>query len=297
MTFNGSSHYYQVVNNVDGSSNKTPKLLKPTKEISISAWIKVSSVTSEVQVFGCLQKAGNIIVGDGGLGMWEGFDGLQAQGLSDTNDAGYGMVLFNSSGSIKLGFKARTSTSGTSLVRADSTFTITANTWTHVAISYASGVGTRFYKNGALINTSTTFTGDLDYTLHAQPARIGTDDYATEKYNGAIESVFVWSRAISVAEGGMLYDNPYGIFDCTDMGDMAAFALRGFVDIPSAGVRGGGAATVAKVSTVPITSAGATGGGAARLCLKTPVLGQVSGQTPLLPRNPTVRRSLLALAA
>jgi hypothetical protein len=76
------------------------------------------------------------------------------------------------------------------------------NTWSHIAVSYTSAVGgstLRFYVNGALV---TTVSGPNQNILAGnQPLRIGSSNaQISEGFNGRIDEVRVYSRALSASE-------------------------------------------------------------------------------------------------
>jgi len=76
------------------------------------------------------------------------------------------------------------------------------NTWSHIAVTYTTAAGgstLRFYVNGALV---TTVTGANQNILAGnQPLRIGNSNaQISEGFNGLIDEVRVYNRALSAAE-------------------------------------------------------------------------------------------------
>jgi chitodextrinase len=89
-------------------------------------------------------------------------------------------------------------TSGGNDVAADSSSAVPTSTWTHLAVTY-DGSTLRLYQNGSLVGSSAnagtilTSTGDL---------RIGGDSIWGEWFNGLIDEVRVYNRALSASEIG-----------------------------------------------------------------------------------------------
>jgi hypothetical protein len=73
---------------------------------------------------------------------------------------------------------------------------IALNVWTHLAATY-DGTTLRLYVNGALAG-STPLTGPLDTTTG--PLRIGGNAIRSEWFNGLIDEVRVYNRALTQGE-------------------------------------------------------------------------------------------------
>jgi hypothetical protein len=150
-----------------------------TGDISISAWIKPVSYGSG----GYTDLAGSVFDfrSSAGTGEW----------LLIFNDAGKLIVWQNG-------------------VAYTSTTTISLNTWTNIIISRKSGT-TSFYINGSLNGTfadtenfqsqSFTFGGPVD----------NPSDPDFLHYNGNIDEVGVWNRALSASEVTLLYNSGTGL--------------------------------------------------------------------------------------
>jgi beta-lactam-binding protein with PASTA domain len=97
----------------------------------------------------------------------------------------------------------RTSSAGPDRGIQGGTARLPLNAWSHIAVTYstAAGVGStlRFYVDGALVNT---ITGPNQNILQAnQPLRIGNSNAPiSEGFNGLIDEVRVYNRALSGAE-------------------------------------------------------------------------------------------------
>jgi hypothetical protein len=81
-------------------------------------------------------------------------------------------------------------------ISASGTAALGLNVWTHLAATY-DGAMLRLYVNGALAG-STALTGSLDATTG--PLRIGGNSVRSEWFNGLIDEVRVYSRALSQSE-------------------------------------------------------------------------------------------------
>jgi hypothetical protein len=70
------------------------------------------------------------------------------------------------------------------------------NAWTHIAVTY-DGANMRFYIGGSLVGTKAQ-TGSI--AAGNQPLRIGGNNMSGEFFNGLIDEVRVYNRALSAAE-------------------------------------------------------------------------------------------------
>ena len=70
------------------------------------------------------------------------------------------------------------------------------NTWSFVAVTY-DGATIRVYLNGTQISTSNRTT---TMPVTAQPLRIGGDSQWGEYFNGLIDNIRIYNRALSAAE-------------------------------------------------------------------------------------------------
>ncbi|HWM07869.1 MAG TPA: LamG domain-containing protein, partial [Solirubrobacteraceae bacterium] len=78
----------------------------------------------------------------------------------------------------------------------NSSQTIPANTWTHVAATY-DGTTLRIYRNGVQVGTR-ALSGDLVNTR--DPLKIGGNAVWSEWFRGQIDEVRVWSAARTAAQ-------------------------------------------------------------------------------------------------
>lgn len=69
------------------------------------------------------------------------------------------------------------------------------NTWVHYTASYDQAAGLAIYFNGNLTHTSTTYLGALSTT--ANPFMLGASEGGGERFNGHLDEVRVYGRALS----------------------------------------------------------------------------------------------------
>ena len=82
------------------------------------------------------------------------------------------------------------------IIRAPASAAIPVNTWSHVAVTY-NGTTFTLYRNGAVVATSAT-SGMIQTT--ATPLRIGGNVPYGEYFQGRIDDVRVYNRALSATE-------------------------------------------------------------------------------------------------
>jgi hypothetical protein len=88
-------------------------------------------------------------------------------------------------------------------------FSVTANSWQHVLVTWSS-VGAFAYKNGLLIASDTTNSGVLGAAATAPIEICGDHNFATTFYNGAMDDVRMWNRALSASEAKAVYLDSIG---------------------------------------------------------------------------------------
>ena len=143
----------------------------PSTAVTVEAWVKLSSIAVD-QKFVCKSSVQN--------GYCLGF--LTAGAKLDPEF----WTVANGTGSLRM------TSVGTSMANN----TIPANTWTHVAATWQSGVGVKAYINGSLVgyyNSATVST----ITPSTYPLVVGADSwdlgYAT---NGNLDEVRIWNVAL-----------------------------------------------------------------------------------------------------
>lgn len=152
---------------------------------TMMAWVNVSTVPASASSYGIMRKYATM-----------------------NNQRQYALLL-TGTGSSQFKFSTYLSTSGTSAVALSSTTTTyVASTWYHVAVVY-NGTDVRIYVNGSLDCTPASMTGNL-YNGTA-PYRIGTETNSSEQitnlFNGLIDEVGVFNRALSLSEVQDIYTN------------------------------------------------------------------------------------------
>jgi hypothetical protein len=95
---------------------------------------------------------------------------------------------------------------GSSTTAAFGTTALTANTWTHIAVTY-DGANVRFYVNGAQVS-SVAKTGLI--ATSTNPLTIGGDPIYGQYFKGTIDEVRVYNRALTAAELQTDMNTPVG---------------------------------------------------------------------------------------
>ena len=120
---------------------------------------------------------------------------------------GWLLYLCNSDSCVN-GFRFNQTTTGANNDIYDARNVLTFNKWIHVAFTYSGTVGTPaiFYIDGKSVTVSTRTTGDgsLDDDS-ANVATIGGNTPADRTFNGLIDEVRVYNRALSAGEIQTLY--------------------------------------------------------------------------------------------
>jgi len=101
-----------------------------------------------------------------------------------------------------------------SAFKQSTTNILTLNAWNQVVVTYDNSIKIcRFYVNGVFINQPSAFAYNLGYTA-GRPFAIGIDprNYAGQEYNGLIDNVMIYKRALTASEIAQLYREPFCIF-------------------------------------------------------------------------------------
>jgi len=167
----------------------TPAILRPTTNITISCWIKIT--------------------------LFNQYKGVVVYGKDDTSDAGYAIgVEFNGKASFKIN---TTSGSSYSIVK---TSVLSLDTWYNIIATY-DGVTQAIYLDAGL-EDSLSLTGTIDFTaIGASEFDIGTfrDSDEDRRFPGKVDDVGIWGRVItsgertSIAAGAVLNDPPSGSYN------------------------------------------------------------------------------------
>lgn len=94
---------------------------------------------------------------------------------------------------------------GTDVGSSDGTTAITTDSWFHVGISISGGTAT-FYVN-SVDNGNQTFT----ITKDDAPLYIGVEYNMDDDFNGTLDEIGIWSRALTSTEWEQLYNDGRGL--------------------------------------------------------------------------------------
>lgn len=171
LLFNGSSNYIDIG---DKSS------LKSLSAVTVAAWVKTSQVSGD----GAIASKGT------GLGLtWFLWEDVAGSASARTNM--YSFAVGN----------------GSSLSRAEaSSNTAVAGQWTHVVgVWQQSPEHIYIYINGVLSQSDTVLSG-VAMANTSDPVRIASTGSGVSVFNGAIDEVRIYNRALSAAEVTQLYN-------------------------------------------------------------------------------------------
>ena len=99
----------------------------------------------------------------------------------------------------------------------------------HNAVGVFNGTHLLLYEDGVEVATPVARTGNIQST--DTEVRIGTTHSGTHSYNGSIDDVMIWNRALTAGEIMSLYQEPFQMFQKTDW---ALFSAT--MGIPAAGI-------------------------------------------------------------
>ena len=169
-SFDGTNDYISTSNHAD---------LKPVSAISISAWVKPSSVlhaTSEYPT----------IVAD--------YAG------ADSSTTGLKWILRQKDA------KAQFWTNSGTLNALEVSGFFVLNEWVHVVATYENGSGRKIYKNGALVSGADSYSGNLITTENVIMIGRGNTKVAVPEYwKGLIDEVRIYNVALTADEIKQLY--------------------------------------------------------------------------------------------
>ncbi len=166
-SFNGANDYVNMGN---------PTALQSTNALTVSAWINPSVTTSWLRIVSNSWQSGSL------------------GGVIDLSTGGSSNV-----------FCFIKTTSGSPSISSPSN-SISAGSWAHVVCEY-SGSSLSLYINGVLVN-QTLVGGTLSYS-NGYPWAIGAEmgtSTPAEFFNGAIDDVRIYGRALSASEVAAMYN-------------------------------------------------------------------------------------------
>ena len=173
--FNGTSSYISL---------GTQSALSLQSNMSISVWINVNTLPASGSLNNILSKYSN-----------------------QTNAGGYDLRLYNNSGTQVIEFIVST---GTAIASALYVYTLSLNTWYHL-VATNDGTTSTLYLNGTSVATATI--GNPGPSTNSTP-NIGCLDLVgsfERFFNGDIDEVGVWSRALTSTEVTTLYNGGAGL--------------------------------------------------------------------------------------
>ena len=178
LTYNGTTQYTQMGNNVAASAQHT-----------ISAWFKSTQVLAAAN-YGVIAGKGPLVATNKGYGLY--LDGDNAN---------------------KVSFQVR---NAATVNVTTSTAALNNGLWHHVVgVIDTAGAKIYLYVDGVLQGTGTTLTasGYDDASLFGVGARYSLAGLAWGAYlAGTVDEVIVWSRALTSGEIGDLYNGGFGLY-------------------------------------------------------------------------------------
>jgi hypothetical protein len=171
--------------NLGSNENIQARLGNPV-QLTVCAWIYLNSMTDDDQIMGRCESG----VTNGWLLFRD-----DVSSLSGRLDV-YTMYVEDGNG-------------GASAVRVESAAYPTLNKWTHICGTFirSSATGLRLYINGVEDSNSPKSVATIDNIQGGvSPFYIGTRQDGTVPFNGFIEEVKVWDRALTAAEISLDYN-------------------------------------------------------------------------------------------
>ncbi len=167
----GSGNAVSFTNSLIRVDNN-PASNKPTKQLSVTAWVNIAANNALVGIVSNVQDNG-------------------------TDEAGFYLFTSNGTNNVEFGVKTANNTFGSVMPSAQ----VPLNKWTHIAGTY-DGANIRLYING-ILKSVIAATGDIDWsatnpTVYAIGSYI--DDDENNPFNGTIDEISVWSRALNINE-------------------------------------------------------------------------------------------------
>ena len=198
----------------------------------LQAFYKLSDTSDSSGNSNTLTVNGNVQFDTGKIGLAAGFDGDSSKYLGTTsnlgeltltgfsvsvwfkNTSGNNSVVMSSEVSDFNGWFLATNNdnniyflagSGSGWTTFDTAGTYSVDTWTHLVIAATSSGSVSYYVNGSL----TTTNGSAAWT--AASLTIGRNIVDGTSFNGQIDAVGIWNRALSDAEVSALYNSGNGL--------------------------------------------------------------------------------------
>jgi len=161
----------------------------PTTALTFSAWINADTLPSSGVLAAVISKY-----------------------TTAAQTGGVYILLYNDGGTQKIHFTAYNSSTGLDAT-ASKTQTLSTSTWYYLVGTYTTAGGTKLYINGTEVATNTD-TGDL-FNPSGRVLTVGCQNYDGSNnvrfFDGMIDEVGVWSRALSSTEVTALYNGGAGL--------------------------------------------------------------------------------------
>jgi hypothetical protein len=110
-------------------------------------------------------------------------------------------LIFVSAGNYKIGWWAGNTESKTN------SMTFSLNTWYHIILT-KNGTAVNFYRNGTNVGSATA----VDNNINPTGVYVGSNTHTTpESFNGRIDEVGIWKRALTATEVTSLYNSGNGL--------------------------------------------------------------------------------------
>lgn len=171
--FGVANNAYSFINGYIDPSPSTSVILQPSQSVSVSVWFYTTASTT----------GGTYIINEG---------------IDNTDSWGYHLLMADNH-SLQAWISAYPA-SGVYLIYTN----IQQNTWYHAVMIYQTGVGLSLYINDTLVAAAADYSGPLVYyTSYGFNVGILADTWYP--FNGYIDDIRVYNRAISSQEVDMLY--------------------------------------------------------------------------------------------
>jgi hypothetical protein len=205
-------------------------ILKGVTDCTISAWVKLTTVSTWARVF------------DFGTGT-----------------SNYMFLTPQNGSNSKVRFAITSSGNGNEQ-KIDGTSGIPAGVWTHVAVTISGSTGT-LYVNGTVSGTNNAMTLNPASLGNSNQNYIGKSQWADPYLNGAIDEFCIYSRALSATEIAAIALPPAAPTGLTASGSNAQVALSWTASLgaTSYSVKRSGA-TIASTATTSYTDTGLAAG-------------------------------------
>jgi len=193
LTNNGTTTFTsgKILNGADGGASNSSKYLSVSSNLGIdggamsySVWVNVTT-----QLAGANETQGICSLG------------------SDGTDVTYHLFYMTEASVKKIGFNRLRNGITDGYLYYNTT--LNAGTWYHIVTTY-DGANSNIYVNGSLVAGPTAFSGNGSGTTTSRFHVLTSTQTTTHYFSGIVDELGVWSRALTAAEIGQLYNSGYG---------------------------------------------------------------------------------------